>query len=85
MQLKKLDNYTYEIISNNYSECYVEKGSVCVGDEEVGHVYYADYFKNNTHIESNDFDDLYSLHEYLRDEMCISEQIIEKITFKEDK
>ena len=80
-QVKRLDTNVYEIISNEYEQCYIEKGIVCFGDEEVGEVYYADYFRYDEHIESNDFDDLDSLWEYMREEMNFSWSTIEQILF----
>ena len=80
-KVKRLDTNVYEIISNEFEECYVEKGIVCVGDKEVGHVYYADYFRYDEHMESNDFDDLDSLWEYMREEMNFSWSTIEQILF----
>ena len=79
----KLDEDVYEIQigCKNFSECYVERGHICVGDEEVGVVYYCDYFFYGNHIESDDYDDLDSLKEHLKDELDLSDHAINKIIF----
>ena len=80
-KVNKLDDFVYEVVCNEYQECYIEQGIVCEGDQEVGFVYYADYFKNGDHVESNDFDDKWALYEYLEEEMNLHDDVINKIEF----
>ena len=44
-------------------------------------MYYADYFKNGDHVESNDFDDKWALYEYMEEEMNLHDDVINKIEF----
>ena len=81
-KVKRLDTDVYELICDEYQECYVEMSDVVCGDEVVGPpVYFVDYFKDGNHIESNDFDDLDGVWEYLREDMDLSWETIEKIIF----
>ena len=80
-KVNKLDDSTYEIVCDEFQECYIEQGIVCVGDEECGFVYYADYFKNGDHVESNDFDEKWGLYEYLEEEMNLHDDVITQIIF----
>ena len=80
-KVNKIDENVFEIICNEYSECYIEQGDVCIGAELVGVVYYADYFKNGDHVESNDFDDKWAFYEYMEEEMNLHDDVINKIEF----